>query len=584
DEEVDMHVGEQYQLEAIISPSTTTDKTLRWTSSNPDIVSVDSNGKVTANALGKAMIEAATTDGSELTASCQVHVNPLAVEQVVINYDGPTVLKAGDKVRLTATVLPENATVKTIEWYSQTGALSVDQNGEVTANSVVEKSWIGAFSPASPYGENPPADFKCDFIYFTVVSTPVERIEIVKDNDMMYAGDTKQLSVSVYPETATDKSVVWESSDPSVITVDADGLLTAHYAGYSDIKATATDGSNVYASVRIYVAVTPVESVTITAGGTTELKTKETLQLTANVYPATATDKNVVWETDNPSRATVDENGLVTAHYELGTVEIRATASGCTDEITLTIVETPAEEVQIYTVGDKTTIPDGSEILLGALVLPGTTTNPIVVWSCSDESVLRLTKNNDGTCSVAATAPGYAYVIATASNGIYGSILIEVTPVLAESITLPHDRLTLNVWQRWEILPEILPANTSVKDWVWESSDKSVGSFMGNVFYPCAQGETTVTCRMTDGSDLSASCVITVVQYATSITLSEHDVTLLEGDSFALTAEILPIDATSKEVMWSSSDESVVTVSNNGVLEAISEGQAVVEVHTQYYP
>lgn len=582
---VSMHVGEEFLLEAQILPETTTNKTLKWTSSNPDIVSIDDNGKAIAKALGEAIIEASTTDGSNLTATCQISVHLIAVEQVVINYEGPTTLKVGDKVQLHASVLPENATDKSIEWVSQTWALSVDQSGIVTANVVTtEPSWIGAFSPASPYSENPPEDYKFAIINFSVAPTLVERIQIVKDNDMMDAGETKQLSVIIYPESATDRSVVWESSDPTVISVNATGLLIAHQSGYADIKATATDGSEVFATTRIYVADIPVESVTITANGPTELKDGETLQLTATIYPETATYKRVQWETNAPYRATVDENGLVTAHSDLGVLDIWAYAGDASDKIMLTIVETPAEQVSIYTVGASTTvISDGEEIVVGATVFPSTATDKTITWSASDESVLKINDNGDGTCTATGIAPGSAYVIATTSNGISESIAVEVKPILVERISMP-EKLTLEAGQYYELIPEITPANASIKELAWSSSDSSVGVMTGNTFCAYSQGETTVTCRVTDGSDLSASCVITVVRYATSLTLSEHDVTLQEGDSFALTAEIQPIDATCKDVMWSSSDENVVTVSPTGVIEAISEGEAVIEVHTLCYP
>lgn len=581
---VDMHVGEAFQFEAQILPSTTTNKTLTWISSDSDIVAIDNNGKATAKRLGEATIEVATTDGSNLTATCPVWVKPVPVEQVVINYDGAKELRVGDKIQLNATVFPDNATVKTIEWVSQTSALSVDQTGLVTANDIVEQSWIGAFSPASPYSENPPADYKVAIIYFSVVKTLVERIEIVNDNGTMYAGETKQLTAIVYPESATDKSVVWESSNPSIISVDNNGLLTALQAGYADIKATAADGSMVYASTRIEVAAIPVESIIITANGSTELKDGETLQLTATVYPETATDKSVRWVTNAPYRATVDENGLVTAHSDIGVLDIWAIAGDVSDKIMLTIVETPAEQVSIYLTGESsTTILDGEEVYVGATIMPLTTTDKTITWSCSDESILKITDNNDGTCIVTGIAPGSAYLIATTSNGISESIYIEVKPILVESISLP-DQITLDVSQRYDLMPEIAPNNASKKEWIWQSSNLSVGSMYGNTFYAYSQGETTITCRTTDGSDLSASCVITVVKYATSITLSEHDVAMKEGESFALTAEIQPVDATSKEVMWSSSDENVVTVSETGLIEAKSVGKAVVEVHTRYYP
>ena len=575
---VNMHVGEEHQFVAWIEPSTTTNKNLKWTSSNPNIVKIDNNGKATAIELGEAVIEVATTDGSNLTATCPVWVNPVPVEQVIIDYDGVTTLKVGDQIQLNATILPENATDKRVEWVSQTpSSITVDQNGLVTAVGLVEQSWIGAFSPAS--SNNPPADYKFDLIYFSVVKTLVERIEILKDNDMMYAGETKQLTAVVYPESATNKTVTWESSNSSVITVDVNGLLTAHQAGYADIKALATDGSGVFATTRIYVAIPPVESITIYANGSTELKDGETLQLTATVFPETATDKSVTWESSNQNVATVSNDGLVTAHSSIGSVRITAKANnGITGFIDITVIETPVDKVEL--ISSRQTCYVGERIEVTAEIFPANATSKEVTWYVEDSEILRIQDYDSHVFAAEALSPGETYVSAKTNNGVIGSIGIKVLPILVESISLNKNVATLNVGETLQLVATIYPDNATDKRLKWVCPSDIVSIDDNGLITALKPGVIDIGVYSMDGSGASNYCNITVNQPVTSIILSEHDITLSCPSEFQLSAAIEPIDASNKSVYWESSNEEVAMVNSSGLIITKAEGETIISVST----
>ena len=575
---VNMHVGEEHQFVAWIEPSTTTNKNLKWTSSNPNIVKIDNNGKATAIELGEAVIEVATTDGSNLTATCPVWVNPVPVEQVIIDYDGVTTLKVGDQIQLNATILPENATDKRVEWVSQTpSSITVDQNGLVTAVGLVEQSWIGAFSPAS--SNNPPADYKFDLIYFSVVKTLVERIEILKDNDMMYAGETKQLTAVVYPESATNKTVTWESSNSSVITVDVNGLLTAHQAGYADIKALATDGSGVFATTRIYVAIPPVESITIYANGSTELKDGETLQLTATVFPETATDKSVTWESSNQNVATVSNDGLVTAHSSIGSVRITAKANnGITGFIDITVIETPVDKVEL--ISSRQTCYVGERIEVTAEIFPANATSKEVTWYVENSEILRIQDYDSHVFVAEALSPGETYVSAKTNNGVIGSIGIKVLPILVESISLNKNVATLNVGETLQLVATIYPDNATDKRLKWVCPSDIVSIDDNGLITALKPGVIDIGVYSMDGSGASNYCNITVNQPVTSIILSEHDITLSCPSEFQLSAAIEPIDASNKSVYWESSNEEVAMVNSSGLIITKAEGKTIISVST----
>ena len=302
--DIDLKVGEEYTLSPVITPENTTDKTLVWWSDDESIASVDSNGTVHANAIGNTVVRVSTTDGTELKAEARIYVHPTPISKIIIDYDGPTTLKVGETAKLSAKVLPENATNKNIKWLVMSPAiLNISEDGLVTAVGV-GTSWAGAFADNE-------SEYPYDIVEFTVVETPVDRIDFEQEYISIRTGEQAQINAIVYPETATNKSLTWESKDSNIAVVDNNGIVTGIAPGQVDIDALAADGSGVFNTIRVIVSEISVESITISANGSTNLKDGETLQLTATVLPENATDKSVRWTSNAEYRATVDENGLV---------------------------------------------------------------------------------------------------------------------------------------------------------------------------------------------------------------------------------------------------------------------------------
>ena len=143
---------------------------------------------------------------------------------------------------------------------------------------------------------------------------------------------TLQLTATVTPADATTKTVTWSVvNGTGQATINSTGLVTAVSNGTVTARATANDGSGVVGSLVITISgqVIPVTGITVTgAGGATTITTDNgTLQLTATVTPADATNKTVTWSVVNGTgQATINSTGLVTA-VSNGTVTARATAN-----------------------------------------------------------------------------------------------------------------------------------------------------------------------------------------------------------------------------------------------------------------
>ena len=177
----------------------------------------------------------------------------------------------------------------------------------------------------------------------------VEHITVLSKDDVreLEAGSQLQLSAEIEPEDAANQEVDWNSGDPKKASVDENGLVTAIEEGDVTITAEAKDGSGITGDITLKITPEPttdpkkpVTKITVTSkDGQKELTIEDTLQLLAEIEPEDATNQEVDWSSSDPKKASVDENGLVTA-IEEGDVAITAEAkdgSGITGNITLKI-------------------------------------------------------------------------------------------------------------------------------------------------------------------------------------------------------------------------------------------------------
>ena len=552
------------QLSVAFTPATTTNKEIIWKSSNANIAKVSPEGLVTALNLGECDIIATTKDSSNLSDICHLVVGETQAESITITPHGPFTLKIGEKIQFTAKVLPETTTNKSISWTSQTSAVTIDQNGLAVAVAPVKNNWIEAINSAGQY----------DYVYITVLPNLVTAIETDKSAVTLKMGESVKVNAKALPENATHKTLAWSSKDTDIATVDQDGNIKACALGETIVTVKATDGSEVAKIISVKVVSTPVESITIVGEGNTKLKAGETLNLRAEVLPVTASDTILVWSSSNEEIATV-QDGLVTAHHQTGTVTITAASgNGIKGTINLTIIPTPVDSLIISAPSNEMKVGDTQQIAV--TINPSTATDSLLVWSSSDENILTVDQNGQ----VKAVAPGTAIIQAQSSNGVSAFVQITVKPILITSIAIPTT-LTLEVGNKQKIIPEIAPENASNKFLTWHSSNEAVAIIVEGYVVARGIGEAILTCSATDGSGVSDSCTITVVRYADSVTISMPEAKLEVGATARLVAKLHPIDATNSELVWESSNKSVVTVSQEGLLEAIAEGEADVIVHTQ---
>ena len=239
--------GETTTLTATVLPENTTyGKSVKWSSSNVAVATVDLMGKVTAKRAGTAIITAISENGK--TASCTITVNKkdtnITITEVRLNKSTET-LKEGDTTTLTATVLPENTTdSKSVSWRSSNSEVAtVDANGTVTA----KRAGTVVITATSTNGKTAGCT-----VTVSRKEIPITEISLDKSSATLTEGETTTLVATVLPENTTyGKSVKWSSSNVAVATVDLMGKVTAKSAGTAIITATSENGKTASCTVTV---------------------------------------------------------------------------------------------------------------------------------------------------------------------------------------------------------------------------------------------------------------------------------------------------------------------------------------------
>ena len=218
--------GEEFQLTATVNPEDATYEKVLWTSSDETIATVDQSGKVKAIEKGSCLIHAKAGDISE---ACEVIVSGIQVEKITLNKNELELI-IGESVQLTATITPENAENKKIDWFSSNEEVAlIDEDGMIMALS------LGNSSITAKVGN---VEATCEV---KVKGIEVESIVLSQNEANLTIGDILMLTATVNPDNATDKTIAWSCDNEKVAIVDAIGTVTAKGAGTAIITAKAGD-------------------------------------------------------------------------------------------------------------------------------------------------------------------------------------------------------------------------------------------------------------------------------------------------------------------------------------------------------
>ena len=507
-----LQIGDRFQLTAKVFPLDVIDDEVYWRSSNGEIANVTPSGLVTAYSRGTCMIYAVCQDKID---SCLITVEASVVypEAVELSSHAETLL-VGDRLQLTAKVFPVDVTDGTIFWKSSNDLVArVSPSGLVTAYS---RGNCVVYAICQD---------KIDSCLITVDNPEVlpDSVVLNSHSATLLVNETVELIATVHPADVTDSSVTWSSSDESVATVSASGVVTAVSPGTCVITVTCQDKSD-QCAITVEKPVIYPDSVVLNSHSAT-LLVNETVELSATVYPADVTDASVTWSSSDEAVATVSAAGVVTA-LSPGTCVITATCQDKSDQCLITVENQTVlpDSVVLSSVEAKLVIGDRME--LTAQVHPEQVADPTILWASSDVEVATVQDGN-----VTALAKGECDIIAT-SGDAQGKCHVVVYSPSEVVITLNQGDAEMVINKTVELTPEFTPVP---REFVVFSTNENVASAMiedgvvkitGNGF-----GRATVRVESSDGEAQSDSCDVYVSTFLGDISgdgsVSISDITYL---------------------------------------------------------
>ena len=243
-EQLDIPVNGTGTVAYSVLPENAYNKNVSFESADAGIAAVNANGVVTGISAGETTITVTTEDGG-FTGACTINVYSQAVTGVTIE-PSEAELTVGSSTKLTATVLPENASNKNVVYsVDDESILSVDQDGNVTGLSlgtatVTVTTEDGGFSASAE---------------ITVMPVRVTGVSISPKAASVDLGRTIQLTASITPSNATNKNLSWSVSDETIISVDDRGTVTGLSGGTATVTVTTEDGGfTASAEITVYYA------------------------------------------------------------------------------------------------------------------------------------------------------------------------------------------------------------------------------------------------------------------------------------------------------------------------------------------
>ena len=488
---------------------------------------------------------------------------------------------------LHVTVLPEDATNRALIWESSNEAVAtVDADGTITCVAAKGTAVITArTTDGSDLSASCKVTAQARGATGIAISGASERNAVIRKTVTLKA----QLSGK-----PTNKTVKWESSDPSIATVSSKGVVKGVAPGTAVITATAASGHQAQCTVKVINQ--PVTSIKLSKTKASVLLQSGTLKLKATVAPKNAYDKTLVWTSSAPEIATVDENGVVTAHAA-GEATITAAArdgSGKNASCKVTVIRRAVTGIKLNT--KKATVLHNRSLKLKATVNPKDAYDKALIWTSSAPEIAAVDENG----VVTALRPGTAVITATSrDSGKSAACNVTVKRNAVTKVKLTYNgaaktKLTLNFENERGRLNTgfagaVTPADATVTGVRWVSSRPDVVTIdeASGAFEVKGVGTATISCIAIDNAKKKATCAITVSKTAVRSVTAYHNgealtkKTVLQlavgAEDSGLTAAVLPENATYPEVTWKSSDAKIVKIdSATGAMTALKKGTVTI--------
>lgn len=598
------------QSQAITVTGLSTDQSVTFTSENPQIANVDQNGVVTPVGVGKTNIlvkrNIQTDKTDEVTIVVEVASLNVRVTDINISSEN-TFIKVNETTKVLATLLPENATNKGINYTSSNTAIAtVDQNGVVTGRSAGEVT-IYAISrenvniksgtkitienidqtPTISNGNKTEPD-KIEQTENTVIK---RYIVVDKNYNTLNVGDKKKISAKYYVvktvnnksnTTLNNENLEYLSSNENILSVDARGVITALSEGEATITVRAKDNNDIVETVTYKVL--PSSNVI------------NLVKLEETVYDIAKGDSKYIKIIDD----NVENYTFISANKNVATVddlgEIKGISRGNTtidiinknnNNIRSNILVNVSETNSFNSFEDKNNIISIDLNIKRVNIVKGKTFN--LNANATDGSKLKYKSSN----SRVATVSSDGKIKGTSKGNAIITISLENNPSIKEDVVVNvvNKEKELNDFEKYNAEKLGLKTNSitieeednyviktkDVKDIKYYSTNQNVASVSSDgVITAQKQGTCKVYITSSDTSDY-ITVKVNKRTVPEKVIISQKSLDLTTGKTEKLDVEVLPKNAKNKDVIYSSTNSNIVSISDDGVVTALQVGTAYVQ-------
>ncbi len=497
-----------------------------WSSSNPGIATINSNGLVTGISAGNTTISYSVTNSNGcttiVTKSFTVNPNP-----IVTPINGPSNLCVGQTATLS------NATPNGVWGSSNSNFGTIDNNGVVSA--IAPGTLTFSYFVTNQYGCTTVAS-----IVMVIYANPI--VDPITGPSAVCVGQ----SITLSDNTSGGN---WSSSNNSIASVSNTGVVTGNSAGNVVISYIVTNSNGCSTTVTKNITVNPTPVLSPISG--------PSQVCVGNSITLTCTSNTGSWSSSNTNIATVSNAGIVTG-FNAGTVTITYTETnsfGCSSSVTKTITVNPNPIVSPITGPNSVCV--GNTISLQSSSSNG-------VWSSSNTTVA--TVNSNGV--VTGISPGTSTISYTVTNS-YGcstiatkNITVYPNPIVAPITCSPAPKVCVN---------STLQLNNSTPNGVWSSSNNSLATIDNNgLVTGVAPGNVTFSYTVTNSNGCSTTVTHNVTVYANPV------VAPIQGTSSLCVGQNTSLSSSTLGGVWSSSNINIATVSSTGTVTAIAAGTATI--------
>ena len=603
DKSVTLYEGEQMQAPLVIREGLEGEVT--YTSTNRKVAYVDENGMLIALEKGQVTISAAMKVEKRTYVAKLKVVVLRPVTGMKLSERGLTLLTEQDGLvfervkHLIANDLYESLPEEELEAISR--VLILKKGASLTLKTTMEPSGASdkdftvfaaqteviRVSKTSIRGLAPGAAMlqltsvsnpSVSILLPVLVVNPVTKVKVTAEKTTLTLGEETQTILTFTPEDATLQAVTYTSDNEKVATVDDKGLVTAHAKGQTAIRVMTEDGTKRVSYVNITVVQLP-EEVTIQENPPLILNVSDNYTLKAVVMPDAASDKKVFWSSSDENVAKVNASGQVTAVGQ-GQCEITC-VSQAREQVRTSLPVIVVQLVKSLSFVDRqATLLAGQRALLRYWMEPADVTNGDVAFSSSDDRVVRVDENG----IVTALSDGEAVITVAAQDGSGKKGTIELTIARKPEKVIIHEQgpLTLATGRKTQVTAEVWPEDSENRKIAWASTDETVATVsVEGIITGKTAGECDIVAVSQSAPEVMDLIQLIVRQRLKSVSFASGKETVRAGESIKTQVILEPEDVPPTELLYSSRDEEIARVDQNGVVTGLAPGRTIIRAQAQ---